>query len=75
MNLYSNNCRIFCARMAREVEKLNAEGDDALSASARAAQLAADARLALAIARAGVLPMLYPLGVVALCWGGLKDIP
>ena len=72
MNLYSNNCRIFCARMRREAERLNAEELGAEEARARA--LAADVRLAIALFRASLLPMLYPGGVLLLCWEGLRDL-
>ena len=68
MHLYGNNCRIFCARMQREVERLNQQqrpGGD------RAAELVADARLWFAVLRAGLLPTLYPASVVWLCWDGI----
>ena len=86
LNLYFSNCRIFCARMEREVERLNAEdvqppaGEEAQSRLAgldlrsRTAELKADARLAAAILRAGTLPLLYPAGVTLLCWDGLRDL-
>jgi len=73
LNLYSSNCRIFCARVEREVERLNAE--DIVSAGHnRRAELSADLRLAFAVFRAGTLPLLYPLGIVLICWDGLKGL-
>ena len=72
MNLYTNNCRIFCARMRREAERLNLEDLDAEEARARS--LAADIRLAIALLRASTLPMLYPGGVLLICWEGLRDL-
>jgi hypothetical protein len=72
MNLYSNNCRIFCARMRREAERLNAE--DLEPEEARSRLMAADVRLAIALVRASALPMLYPAGVLLLCWEGLRDL-
>ena len=72
MNLYTNNCRIFCARMRREVERLNAEDLTADDAAARA--LAADLRLAWSILRASTLPMLYPGGILFVCWEGLREL-
>ena len=76
MNLYTSNCRVFCARMEREVVRLNAE-DTTLALDARrrwAAEVAADGRLALAVLRAGALPLLYPGVVLAICWDGLKGL-
>lgn len=77
MNLYSNNCRIFCARMEREVARLNAEDEEqppADETAVRLAAFAADSRLALAVLRAGVLPALYPSGVFLFCWDGIKTL-
>ena len=75
MNLYTNNCRIFCARMEREARRLNDEdADDAGLPSARRRVALADARLALAIANAAALPMLYPASILLLCWNGLRDL-
>ena len=76
LNLYVSNCRIFCARMQREVERLNAEDADVVDARwrRRASELAADARLAAAILRAGTLPLAYPAGVLLLCWDGLTGL-
>jgi len=74
MNLYTNNCRIFCARMEREVQRLNDE--DALDSgqpSAQRREALADARMALAIAQSAVLPTLYPISILLLCWTGLRD--
>ena len=68
MNLYTNNCRIFCARMRREAVRLNPEE------STPGAKLAADARLLLALIRASTLPMLYPLGVLFLCREGILGL-
>ena len=45
MNLYTSNCRMFAARMRREVERLNAE-DCADGRDALLVRWAADARLA-----------------------------
>jgi hypothetical protein len=56
----------------REAERLNAE--DLGAEEARARLLAADARLAIALVRASALPMLYPGGVLLLCWEGLRDL-
>ena len=72
MNLYTSNCRIFAARVRREVERLNAEDKEGKD-DVRAA-LAADARLAAAVIHAATLPALYPLAILAICWEGLKDV-
>lgn len=72
MNLYTNNCRIFCARMRREAERLNVEDLDAKDAKDRLR--AADLRLAVALLRASTLPMLYPGGVLFVCWEGLRNL-
>ena len=89
MNLYSNNCRVFCARMEREVARLNAEEEEdderreeGLAEGAASERprrradddAAADARLALALLRAGVLPLLYPAAILWICWTGLDGI-
>jgi hypothetical protein len=75
MNLYTSNCRIFAARVRREVARLNAEeAPKGARAMARFAELAADARLAAAIVHAATLPALYPLAILAICWEGLKDL-
>ena len=75
LSLYTSNCRIFCARMQREVERLNAEDrEDAGTTVGRRAAFVADARLALAIFASGLLPALYPLGTLAVCWEGLRDL-
>jgi len=68
MNLYRNNCRMFAARMEREVERLNAEGTDSRRPSQKA--MAADVRCALRIIWAAILPALYPLGVTLLLYEG-----
>jgi len=73
MNLYTSNCRIFAARMQREVERLNAEDSTDLGTfSARTAEFVADVRLAFAVFQAGMLPALYPLSILLICWDGLK---
>ena len=64
-------CRMVHHRR-REAERLNAE--DLGAEEARARLLAADARLAIALVRASALPMLYPGGVLLLCWEGLRDL-
>jgi len=75
MNIYSNNCRIFCAKMQREVERLNAENeaqganDDGGGESLGAR--AAESRLAFAIARSALLPMLYPASALIMVFVGL----
>ena len=84
MNLYSSNCRIFAARMRREADRLNAEEEPPAGAlsvrtsSTKQQQLAAavmaDVRLVLSIAWAAILPAIYPLGIVALCWEGIKEL-
>ena len=75
LSLYSSNCRVFACRAVREVERLNAEDDeDAGSRRAKAAELAADARLAFGLLRAGLLPAVYPLVTLALCWEGLSGL-
>ena len=75
MRLYSNNCRVFVARMQREVERLNDEDDTEASAiELRRRALVADARLAANLVAAGALPSLYPLGILALCWQGLAAV-
>ena len=63
MHLYTNNCRVFCARMEREVARLNGEDP-----------VAADARLACSLLSAGLLPALYPAFFLWLCWIGLRDV-
>ena len=79
MNLYTNNCRVFACRAVREVERLNSE-EGAYSAAPEAdgsgawRELAADARLYWGLLRAGALPALYPLGVLALCAEMLRDL-
>lgn len=105
MNLYRNNCRIFCARMEREVEAINNRnkegglveevglgelGDDGgnwvvatttatttvavddqnLSSSL----LLADIRCAAKVVGASLLPAMYPLGTLWLCWEGLRGL-
>ena len=53
-------------------ERLNVE--DLEAEEARARLLGADVRLAIALVRASALPMLYPGGVLLLCWEGLRDL-
>ena len=60
MNLYTNNCRMFAARMEREVKRLNAEDNQDSSMAA------ADVRCALRILWAAVLPTIYPVGAIGL---------
>lgn len=72
LNLYTSNCRIFCARMRREAERLNAEAEG--QGHDRWAELAADARLAVDVVRWGMLPLAYPASVLVLCWEGLKEL-
>ena len=68
MNLYSGNCRMFAARMEREVERINLEGTDSQTSSHEMA--VADMRCALRIMWAAVLPALYPLGIILLVYEG-----
>jgi len=73
LSLYTSNCRVFACRVVREVERLNAEDDeDAGSLRANAAELMADVRLAFGLFRAGLLPAVYPLAVLAFCWDALS---
>merc|ERR1712187_615647 len=54
MNIYTSNCRIFAARMQREVERLNAEDATDFEANfTNVDEIIADARLAFAIFNAG----------------------
>mmetsp|Transcript_35181 Transcript_35181/g.110536 ORF Transcript_35181/g.110536 Transcript_35181/m.110536 type:complete len:241 (+) Transcript_35181:63-785(+) len=69
LSLYSGNCRVFCARVRREVARLN--NADLSRPARQAAEAAADARLALSLLHAGALPALYPAVALALCWEGL----
>lgn len=71
MNLYTNNCRIFCARMRREVERLNAEDADTGSTTA---ELVADLKLLSAVTAAAALPMLYPAAILWVCWEAVRDL-
>ena len=48
--------------------------DEQDEARRRSLEAAADARLAFALLRAGLLPALYPLGIAAICWEGLSGI-
>lgn len=68
MNLYSNNCRIFAARMEREVIRLNLEGTD--NRNTRRKLVLADILCALRIMWAALLPALYPLGAILLLYEG-----
>ena len=81
-------CRIFCARMSREVERLNAvecgaplgAADDGYAArssmtwGSSLAEVAADCRLGLSIAKSALLPALYPLLTLFVCWQGICDM-
>lgn len=62
MNLYTNNCRMFCARMQREVERLNAED------SIYVDDIVADSRLALALLTSSMLPLLYPASLAMITY-------
>ena len=68
MNLYRNNCRIFVARMEREVIRLNLEGTD--NQDTRRLLAIADIRCALRIAWAAFLPAIYPMGAIFLVYEG-----
>mmetsp|Transcript_4813 Transcript_4813/g.10187 ORF Transcript_4813/g.10187 Transcript_4813/m.10187 type:complete len:195 (+) Transcript_4813:502-1086(+) len=73
MNLYSNNCRIFAARMEREAERINLECMDITSASQgdwSHDMAVANLRCSLRILWAAFLPSLYPLGVILLLCEG-----
>ena len=72
MNLYTNNCRIFCARMARQVAILNAEEADRASAARQT--VAADVQLVLHALPAVALPLLYPAALLSVLWAGLGDL-
>jgi len=103
MNLYRNNCRIFCARMEREVEainrkegeggvleevglgKLGNDGGSWIAATTTATTtvdgqkrssslLLADIRCAAKVVGASLLPAMYPLGTLWLCWEGLRGL-
>ena len=52
------------------MDRLNAEDDDAQSATA---EFLADVRLVLGLLHARALPLLYPAAVGCLCWQGLRD--
>jgi hypothetical protein len=62
--------------MRRETERLNAEDENCAASNRdrRALELAADVRLALTILQAGMLPTLYPLFILWVCWEGLRDL-
>merc|ERR1712032_1650981 len=66
MNIYTNNCRTFCARMQREVERMNAENNQ--DTRPLAGNLIADCRLVVALLAAGTLPLLYPITVALLIY-------
>lgn len=70
MNLYTNNCRTFCARMEREVCRLN-DGERSVNApGAPTPPRPSDLRFAARIAVAALLPALYPLGAIGLLYCG-----
>lgn len=72
LNLYSNNCRIFCARMSREVERLNHDDADSADGTSKImAEFVADACLAFDVVRAAILPMMYPASAIFICWSCL----
>ena len=72
MNLYTNNCRIFCARMEREVYRLNngGGGGDLPGRTAANPMTPSDLRFATRVALAALLPALYPLGAIGLLYYG-----
>jgi hypothetical protein len=72
LNLYFSNCRMFCARVEREAERLTAEDQNTDGQEAKAAAFAADSRLACALLSAGLLPFLYPAMMLAFCWSGIS---
>lgn len=83
MNIYTNNCRIFCARMEREVARLNDQDCHKGDAPGHAghgrgtqqmAVVQADVRLAFAILKAVALPLLYPASLLWVFWSGLGDL-
>jgi len=74
MNIYRNNCRMFCARMEREVERLNGETTDGHSIQTTQEILLADVRCAMRILGAALLPTLYPFSVLLLSYEGLHDL-
>ena len=75
MNLYTNNCRIFCARMEREVYRLNNGGGSELPERTAANPMRpSDLRFATRVALAALLPALYPGIVLLLCWAGLREL-
>lgn len=68
MNLYGNNCRMFAARMEREVIRINLEGKEKQDLSHEI--LLADLHCALRIMWAAILPSLYPLGAIFCIYEG-----
>lgn len=68
MSLYGNNCRMFAARMEREVERINMMygGNDDGNINGTAINL----RCSLRILGAALLPALYPLGALLLLYEG-----
>jgi ABC-type dipeptide/oligopeptide/nickel transport system permease subunit len=58
--------------MRREAARINAE--DLAPEDAAWSAMVADARLAVALLRASTLPMLYPGGVLFVCWEGIRDL-
>lgn len=73
MNLYRNNCRMFAARMEREVVRLNLEENSGIhdDDARRQLGLAADLRCAWRMVGAALLPASYPLGAFLLVYEGI----
>ena len=77
MNLYRNNCRMFAARVEREIERLNLEecaADDNQDWSYLYRMMVADMRCWLRILGAGLLPTLYPLSAILLLYEGCWNL-
>jgi len=70
MNLYGNNCRMFCARMEREVELINGSDDGGEKGSMKMAEI----RCAVRVLGAGLLPAFYPLGIFLFVYASLQDL-
>ena len=97
MNIYQNNCRMFCARMEREVKRLNHEDQNQPrinnnnnivaipTATSRTTNrvsnitpfgfcsecLQADALLVWRLINAALLPALYPIIILLICYNSL----
>jgi len=69
MNLYTNNCRIFCARMEREIGRLDNDRETDVSAVASASL---DVRFLARLAVAVILPAIYPLSAIVLLYFGCR---